>query len=119
MVRGERMEKCWYIDKHGKAGTEPLDCLKCKKIKNKQLLDKPDDPIFSAFIDGWQFAMEQIAAYLSQTEHPLSQYHKEMLTAIDVRFKCTIDRGVPLEALRYALDQYTDAVLKLVLKGKI
>lgn len=109
------MEDCWNIDKHGKLGTDPLECLTCKRLQETILIDKPADPLFSAFIDGWQFAIAQVAAYSSQTEHPLSQYHKELLTGIDVRFKCAIDRGIPLEALQYALEQINVRVLKRVL----
>jgi len=88
-------------------------------MKNRTLLDKPNDPIFGAFIDGWQFCMEQIAVTSNQTEHPLSQYEKDLLTGIDVRFKCCIDRGVSLKQMQYALEQYTETVLKFVLKGKV
>jgi hypothetical protein len=86
-------------------------------MKNRTLLDKPDDPVFSAFIDGWEFAMKQIAIYITPPEHPLSPYHKDMLIGIDRNFKCVVDRGVSLKLLQFALQEYTTAVLKLVLEG--
>lgn len=98
------IEDCWH-----------KECLTCKRMKNRKLLDKPDDPVFSAFIDGWQFAMEQIAANSKQ----LSQHEKDLLIALDVRFKCSIDRGVSLTQLQCALNQYTEATLKFVLEGKV
>lgn len=112
------MEECWYADKHGKLGEEPLDCLQCKRMKGKVLQDKPDDPELALFFDGYRLAMLEKALYLNPKEHPLSQYHRDILTGLDLRMKCTIDRGIDLEQLQYALDHLTLPLFKKMLEGK-
>lgn len=119
-MRGETLEKCWFADKHKKLGEDPLDCLKCKRIAGKDnvLIDKPEDPIFDAFIDGYRLALIEVVAYLHQKDHPLSQYHKDMLMGIQFRFKCAIDRGVPIERLRHVLYRYHKQLIKDLLDDK-
>lgn len=112
------MEECWYINKHGKIGEEPLECLECKRMKGKTLMDKPEDPVFSAFIDGYRFAMLEIASYGNQEEHRLSQFHQDLFIGLYLKFLCSIDRGISLKQLRYGLQQITLPLLKDLLEGK-
>lgn len=112
------MEKCWFADKHKKLGEDPLDCLKCKRMAGKVLMDKPDIPIFAAFIDGYRLALVEVAAYLNQDDHPLSQHHINMLLGIQARFKCAVDRGVSIDHLGYVLNSFEDQCMRDLLDGK-
>lgn len=113
-----KVEKCWFADKHKKLGEDPLDCLKCKRMAGKVLIDKPDIPISAAFIDGYRLALIEVASYLNQADHPLSQHHIDMLLGIHLRFCCAIDRGVSIDHLGYVLNSFGDQCMRDLLKGK-
>lgn len=112
------MEECWYADKHRKLGEEPLDCLECKRMKGKTILDYPEEQELTLFLKGYRLAMLEIALYLNKADHPLPQYHKDLAIGIDLRMKCAMDRGISLEQLLYALDKITLPLLKDMLEGK-
>jgi hypothetical protein len=107
------MEPCWFKDKHQELGKEPLDCLKCKRM-NQKIMDKPEDPELSLFMDGYRLAIFEIASYAQ----PFSKEQQDMIQALELRLKCAADRGMPLEQFQMALEVFTSRIMSDLLKGK-
>jgi len=107
------MELCWFEGKHQGLGKEPLDCLKCKRM-TQRIMDKPEDPKLSLFMDGYRLAMFEVAAYAQ----PFTKQQEDMIRGLDLRFKCAIDRGISLDQLQRALGAITKKILRDVPKGK-
>jgi hypothetical protein len=107
------MEDCWFKDKHQELGKEPLDCLNCNRMAGK-LIDKPDDPDLCLFIDGYRLALCEIANYAQ----PFTKEQVDMIQGLEIRFKCAIDRGIPLEQLKYAVNYISNLIFRDLLKGK-
>jgi len=107
------MEQCWFKDKHQELGKEPLDCLKCARM-NQKIMDKPEDPELSLFIDGYRLAIFEIATYAQ----PFIKEQVDMIQGLELRFKCAIDRGISLQQLQKALEVFTKPLLRDLLRGK-
>jgi hypothetical protein len=108
------MEICWYADKHQALGKEPLDCLKCKRMKGKTIMDMPEDPELKPFVEGYRLAVLEFAAYIGDS---LTKEQIAMAQGIDLRFKCALDRGATIEDLRKTLEIFTKPMLSDLLKG--
>jgi len=85
-------------------------------MKGRTIIDKPEDPIFSAFIDGYRLATFEIGSYLNPSK--LTQHQINILVGIDLRMKCAIDRGMTLTEMNKMLDVFTSRTIKDMLKGK-
>jgi len=93
------MEECWFKDKHGELGKEPLDCLRCKRM-NQKIMDKPEDPKMACFLDGYRLAIMEIALHAQM----FTKDQLEMMQGLERRFKCAIDRGIELKQLKTPLE---------------
>jgi len=111
----EKMEECWFAGKHTEKGKEPLECLKCKRMKGKNILDSPENHDLNVFLQGYRLAILEIAVYVK--EFTPSQI--DMIQGIELRMKCAIDRGISVKQLQQGLEALASQLLSDKLKGKI
>lgn len=102
------MEECWSINNHRELGKEPLECLECKRMKGKTIMDMPENEDLCMLLQGYRLAMFEIAGYLSESITP---QQKILIQGIELRMKCAIDRGISVEQLQKGIAVFTERYL--------
>jgi hypothetical protein len=100
----QELDPCWLAGKHHM--NSPLDCLTCKRMEetlkgriwtmNICGVDEKN------LLNGFRLAMYALFIHIGRN---LTEDEKRLLTGIEYRFKCLIDRGATAEYLEECLSQ--------------
>lgn len=104
------IEACWLEqERHNVPKEAPLLCFECPRFKTMNFLHKPEQREVQLFLTGFRYAIFEIAIQLNEFQS-LSKDQQKYIRGMEIQTKCSLDRGVPIEALEKCLEEMIKSI---------
>jgi hypothetical protein len=99
------IEACWLEqERHNDPKEAPLLCFECPRFKTLKFFNKPEPREAQIFLNGFRFALLQLAIQLNKFQ-PLSKEQHKYIQGMEIQTKCSLDRGVSVVALEQCVQE--------------